>query len=108
MKWTPPMDATLQRMWKDGCSAGIIGQALGVSRHSVRERGTKQLGLRKDGATPAVSLTTHPHYTPRHKRQMHRIPEEGDVWELDEDERRAEFVRRAANGARMTLGAAAQ
>lgn len=108
MKWTPPMDATLQRMWKDGCSAGIIGQALGVSRHSVRERATKQLGLRKDGAPPVVSLTTHPHYTPRHKRQTQRIPEEGGVWELDEDERRAFFARRAAMAARMALEAAAQ
>lgn len=104
MIWTTANSEILKRMWLEGYSAGVIAQHFGITKSSVDGR-LKRMKLRRQGEV-SKCLPTHPGHVPGQPREMRRIPQEDRLWGLDEDERRVQFARRAAKGARMALEAA--
>lgn len=53
--WPPETVGTMCKMWSDGCSAGLIAQAVGRSRNAVLGK-LMRLGVTRDRAQPARSL----------------------------------------------------
>lgn len=104
MNWTAANAEILKRMWLDGCSAGIIAQHFGIGKPSV-DGALRRMGLSRQGVA-TQRLPTHPGYASCAPRAMVQIPQEDRLWGLDEHERRVQFARRAARGARITLEAA--
>lgn len=101
--WAPERIAALRRLWREGYSASMVAQELGVSRNAVLGR-VYRMGLARNGSKPVVTKPL-PTQKARPVREKSPLAPVNTMWGVEENKRRSWFAQRAAAGARKALEA---